>query len=226
MAGSTEAAERVAPFGAGVYSFPAAASLVRGVSPRQLRYWVRSGLTPPTHPRDPARPWDSDVLSFHDVISLELIRRMRAQGVSLQSIRTLESQLRVHAPEADRPFAHNIFWTDGVNVWYALEPDDDRLLVQATGMQRGNMAWKPAISTFSTEIKYGETGAATLWSPHHHIDIDPQRHFGEPVITGTRVAVHTIVANLEAGTPTEVADWYNLTVEQVEAARDYAAGNA
>jgi len=43
-------------FDAGVYSFAAAARLIDGASARQLRYWVRSGLTPPTHPRDPARP--------------------------------------------------------------------------------------------------------------------------------------------------------------------------
>lgn len=82
-------------FDAGVYSFPAAARLLRGASARQLRYWMRSGLTPPTHPRDPTRPWDSDVLSFHDLVSLELIRRMRTLGVSLQKLRTLR---RTSAP--------------------------------------------------------------------------------------------------------------------------------
>lgn len=211
-------------FDVGVYSFPAAARLLRGASARQLRYWMRSGLTPPTHPREPTRPWDSDVLSFHDLVSLELIRRMRTLGVSLQKLRTLEAQLRSHRPDTERPFAHRVFWTDGVDVWVELEPGDDRL-VQATGRDRRNLSWQPAIATFADEVDY-EQGAAVLWKPAKHVEIDPRRQFGEPIVAGTRIAVRTVLANLEVGTVEEVADWYGLTLNQVEAASTYAAEHA
>lgn len=210
-------------FDAGVYSFAAAARLIDDATARQLRYWVRSGLTQPTHPRDPARPGQSDVLSFHDVISLEIVRRMRRLGVSLQKIRTLEAQLRAHRPTANRPFAYELFWTDGVNVWFELEPGDSRL-VQATGRDRRNLAWQPAIVTFAEEVEY-EDGAAALWKPAEHVHIDPRRQFGAPVVAGTRIPVHTVVENLEVATPPEVADWYGLSVEQVEAARAYGAAH-
>lgn len=210
-------------FDMGVYSFPAAARLISDATARQLRYWVRSGLTPPTHPRDPARPAESDVLSFHDLVSLELVRRMRQLGVSLQKIRTLEAQLRSYRPGADRPFAYEVFWSDGVDVWFQLEPGDHRL-VQATGRDRRNLSWQPAIATFAEEIDYDE-GVAVLWRPAPHVHIDPRRQFGDPVVAGTRIPVRTIVANLDADTPAQVAEWYGLTVEQVEGARAWTVAH-
>jgi uncharacterized protein (DUF433 family)/DNA-binding transcriptional MerR regulator len=211
-------------FDAGVYSFATAARLIDGASARQLRYWVRSGLTPPTHPRDPARPWESHVLSFHDVISLEIVRRMRGLGVSLQKVRTLEAQLRTYRPQAQRPFAHELFWTDGVDGWFELEPGDTRL-VQATGRDQRNLAWKPAIATFAEEIDY-EAGTAVRWKPAEHVHIDPRRQFGDPVVAGTRVPVRTVLLNLEAGTVDQVAEWYGLSLAQVQAAHRFAAEHA
>lgn len=211
----------VAPeFGEGVYSFPAAARLVRGASARQLRYWIRSGLTPVTHSRQ-AQSKGSDVLSFHDVISLEIVRRIRDAGVSLQKVRTLEAQMRNVHPDVPRPFALQRFWTDGVDVWYELEPGDQKLL-QATGRDRDNFAWRDGVASFAEEIEY-EDGVASLWHPQEWINIDPRIHFGEPVITGTRVAVATIVNNLRAASTEDVAGWYGLSVEQVAAAAQYAA---
>lgn len=121
--------------GAGVYSFPVAARLV-GRRPGTLRRWLRSGLTPPSYDRVPGK---SDVMSFHDLISLEVVDRMRATGVSLQKIRLLESELRRLFPATDRPFALRAFFTDGVDVWVELEPDDHRL-VEATGRKRRQLA--------------------------------------------------------------------------------------
>lgn len=208
-------------FDVGVYSFPAAARLLGGASARQLRYWVRSGLTPPTHPRDPSKPAASDVLSFHDLVSLEIVRRMRQLGVSLQKVRTLEAQLRSHRPEMNRPFAYEVFWTDGIDVWFQLEPGDTRL-VQGTGRDRRNLSRQPAIATFAQEIEY-EDGAAVLWTPAAHVHVDPRRQFGEPVVAGTRIPVRTVLTNLEEGTSEQVADWYELTGEQVESAQRWAA---
>lgn len=59
------------------------------------------------------------------------------------------------------------------------------------------------------------------WRPAAHVVIDPGVQFGEPVVEATRIPVETIVQNLEAGSVTEVAGWYDLEVSQVEAARAY-----
>lgn len=56
------------------------------------------------------------------------------------------------------------------------------------------------------------------------ITIDSWIHHGVPVITGTRVAVSIVVGALAAGmNKEEVAQEYELTTNQVEAALAYAA---
>lgn len=214
---STVATEVTPEAGTGIYSFPAAARIVQEDS-RKLRSWMKTGLTPASYAQPTGR---SDVLTFHDLLSLEMVKRIRSRGVSLQKIRLLESELRRHNPDVTRPFALEVFFTDGVDVWYQLEPNDQRL-VQATGRNARNVAWRAAVASFADEIVY-DHGVAVRWLPEAHISIDPKVQFGAPVVEGTRVTVATIAVNLEAGTPEQVAGWFDLAVEQVRAAGAYAA---
>jgi uncharacterized protein (DUF433 family) len=101
-------------------------------------------------------------------------------------------------------------------------PDDARL-VETTGRRRRQLAWRDAIASFAEEIVYDDDGVAAQWLPADHVVIDPHIHFGEPVVAGTRVAVATIATNLEVATVEQVAEWFELTVEQVEAAGAYAS---
>jgi len=56
------------------------------------------------------------------------------------------------------------------------------------------------------------------------IVVDPQIRFGKPVIRGTRVPVHTIIAKLAGGMAAEeVAREYEVTPEDIRAALAYAA---
>ncbi len=56
------------------------------------------------------------------------------------------------------------------------------------------------------------------------IVVDPQIRFGKPVIKGTRVPVHVLVAKIAGGmSPEKVADEYDVTLEDVKAALAYAA---
>jgi uncharacterized protein (DUF433 family) len=57
-----------------------------------------------------------------------------------------------------------------------------------------------------------------------HIVVDPQVRFGKPVIQGTRVPVHVLVAKVAGGmTPEQVANEYGVKVEDVRASLAYAA---
>jgi uncharacterized protein (DUF433 family)/DNA-binding transcriptional MerR regulator len=205
-------------FGQGVYSFPQAAAILHQAKPDTLRRWIRTGLIPPTYDRGAPR---SDVLSFHDLISLQIVRLLRSEGVSLQRIRVLEAELRRLNGDFVRPFALNVFWTDGVEVWYQLE-DEDMRLVQATGHDKNQLAWRGAVASFAHEVSYDESGSAVMWEPTDGVTLDPRIRFGEPVVKGTRVPVATIQAQLEVGTVQQVAGWYGLTVDQVGAAAHYA----
>jgi uncharacterized protein (DUF433 family) len=53
---------------------------------------------------------------------------------------------------------------------------------------------------------------------------DPDVRFGKPVIQGTRVPVHLVIAKLAGGMkPEEIAEEYDITVEDIQAALRYAA---
>ena len=56
------------------------------------------------------------------------------------------------------------------------------------------------------------------------IVVDQGVRFGKPVIQGTRVPVHLIIAKLAGGMkPEEMAEEYEITLEDVQAALRYAA---
>jgi uncharacterized protein (DUF433 family) len=56
------------------------------------------------------------------------------------------------------------------------------------------------------------------------IVVDAQGRFGKPVIAGTRVPVDVVVGSLASGmTAEEVAEEYEIAVEDVLAALEYAA---
>jgi uncharacterized protein (DUF433 family) len=56
------------------------------------------------------------------------------------------------------------------------------------------------------------------------IAVDPSVRFGKPVIAGTRVPVELVVAKLAGGmTSEEVAQEYEITLQDVRAALGYAA---
>ena len=56
------------------------------------------------------------------------------------------------------------------------------------------------------------------------IVVDPAIRFGKPVIAGTRVPIDLIVAKLAGGmTVEEVAEEYDISLEDVRAALGYAA---
>lgn len=211
--------------GEGVYSLPEAARIIGragpGVTPRQLQYWLKSGLTEAT-----GRTQYGYALSFADLVSLEIVRRFRVRDVSLQRVRKLEVRLRDKFPTLERPFAHRVFFTDGARIWISENPDDpEGLLDEVVGEHAGHRVWGAAIESFAREIRFDpESKAAVAWDLNPWVEINPAVQFGAPVVAGTRVPARTVVANLEAGSPAEVADWYGLTVEQVEGVKAYFVG--
>lgn len=211
-----------ADLGAGVYTLPEAARILgRGsepVSQRQVRYWLKTGLTPPSYETDYGK-----ALSFHDLISLEIVRRLRNEGVSLQGIRHLEATLREMYPNRDRPLAYDSFFTDGATIWVRVAGDDAPGVIEV-GRYLKQYAWPDGVRTFATEIRFGDNdGGADLWTPTKWVELDPKVQFGTPVVRGTRIPVRTIVANLKVGSVAQVADWYGLTRAQVVGAKDYLA---
>ncbi len=212
-------------FGTGIYSFSEAARiLVRrtpGARVETLRRWVCEGLAPATFGTQSRR---GSLLSFHDLVSLEVVRRFRDAGVSLQRLRKLEQALRKEMPDADRPFAHRLFFTDGAAIWAELSTEDgDKVFAELVGKRANQYVWRPVIESFAREIRFDDNGHAVAWQLSKRIEIDPRVQFGEPVVKGTRLPISVIARELAGSTPEQVADWHAVDVEDVQDVRDFVA---
>lgn len=199
--------------GEGLYSVTEAAHLLtqcdRAVPPAKIRRWLDTALS--FGRRDLG---DGDAgLSFHDLVSLELVARFRQRGASLQRVHRLEAQLQRQYPAMARPFAWRIFFTDGTSVWAGL--DGDPSLVEIVGKRPDHYVWTGAIASFATEVDYAASGEAKVWRRAKGVELDPTRQQGQPVVAGTRVPVSTVIGGLAVGSASEVADWYGLSAEQV-----------
>ena len=225
LSNATEHATEHSPaLNEGVYTMAEAARILgrgsRPASTRQLHYWVSTGLIPPSF-----RTTEWPALSFEDLISLEIVRRLRAKGVSLHKIRRLEQILRGLNTDRARPLAYEAFLTDGASIWaQELNGDAADGVIEVVGRYHKQYAWANSIKSFAEEIRFqSPEGRAVAWSPTPYVDLDPCIQFGAPVVKGTRIPVKTIEANLTAGTLAEVAVWYGLTEEQVLGVREYLA---
>ena len=212
-------AEQGPTIGEGIFTFPEASRIIHGATARELRNWMHTGLSDASYETAEGR----DVLSFDDLVSLEVIRRFKAEGVSIQRVRKFDALLRREFPDRHRPFAYEMFFTDGSELWIA-EFGDAEIGTQLTGSRRGQAVWNDAIRTFANEISFdAATRRAEKWFVSSSVEVNPEVQYGRPVIRGTRVPVSTVVANLKNGTPEQVADWLGLTVDEVKGASEYDA---
>jgi uncharacterized protein (DUF433 family)/DNA-binding transcriptional MerR regulator len=205
--------------GAGLYTFPEAMGIIRHgrshASVRQLRYWLNSELAPSFR-----EEVEYPLLSFSGLISLEIVGRLHEAGASIQAIRKFIGEMKRRAPGLAAPLTAGSFFTDGHRIWHQTNPNDISVL-EIVGYP-DQTAWVDIIRCLSDEIRIDPfTQRAEAWNLAPAVEIDPRVQFGTPVVKGTRIPVRSIAMNLSVGTVEEVADWYELSTEQVEGVRNY-----
>ena len=207
------------PIYSGVYPVVDAAALIQATSPevsnlatpRHLFRWVRDGLTGQYLT---GLKGNDVALTFLDLVSLRLIAVFRAHGVTSKEIRGAHDALR-KARGWSHPFAMEPVWISGLNIYIK----ENNIPIAIT------KSWQAAFNFVDLfvgpvhNLAFGEDNHPRTWEPHEGIVLDPKVSFGEPCIKGTRIGTQVLWSLAAAGDcPERIAQAYDLSVDQVEAA--------
>lgn len=183
------------------------------ITSRRLFRWVREGLAGDYLPGLGGR---EVALTFLDLVSLRLISTLRAHGVPPADIRLTHRGLQ-EARGWTHPFAMEPVWISGLGVLIREHAIPVRL--------DGNRNWQAAQDFWDVfvgpghRLTFDREERASAWEPEDGIVLNPQVSFGEPCLTGTRIATQTLWALHAAGDSAErIAEAYDMPVERVEAA--------
>jgi uncharacterized protein (DUF433 family) len=196
----------------GIYDGPEVARLIHR-DPHTVASWtdarsMRPPLIVPEHPES--------LFSFLDLVSLVVISELARRRVPREEIYRggvyLARQLNT-----SRPFAHKTLATAGsaffaeINEWLDVG-------------KGGQAAFEDMVRPVLRPITY-EGVLAAQWRPFREIIVDPRLQAGSPCIEGTRVPTAAVLRYLDSGEePEDVADDLELTLAQVDAAREYEQG--
>jgi uncharacterized protein (DUF433 family) len=181
-----------------------------------VRSWMHHALAPDKH-----RSRRPDY-TFHDLVSLFVVRELVDAGVAPAAIRSAEVHLRdrFHQP---RPFATRKIFTDGVEVLYEPLPSAEGQITSAS--RGGQEVIRPAIEAALRGIRFDPHGLATAWDAKVKdrgdalITLDPRIQFGEPCVTGTRLPTAQLWEQAQAGESAhDLASSYGVSVSAVKAA--------
>jgi hypothetical protein len=185
--------------GTGVYALSELRAFVAFESVPQdghrVPMWLKTALNPVPH-----QPHHTDY-NFADLISLFVVRQLRAEGVEPRHIREAEDYLR-QKWQMDRPFVNGAdIQTDGVYVWADGEIAGTPTSIE-NASKRGQLALFEPVRASLRHVHYRDTMACS-WEPTRGVLLDPRIQFGEPVVAGTGIptaAVAGIARRTDANT--------------------------
>ena len=217
---------------AGVYTVADASALIQATRPekqsvelerhrnaldrlgsRHLYRWVRDGLAGDyllgLRGKEVA-------LTFLDLVSLRLISVLRAHGISPSEIQRTYRGLQ-EARGWTHPFAMEPIWMSGLGI-YIREHEIPVKLDRNSNWQAALAFWDLFVGPVH-RLSFDQDEQASAWEPEGGIVLDPEVSFGEPCLSGTRIATQTLWALHAAGDSTDrIAEAYGVPVERVEAA--------
>ncbi len=199
----------------GMYDVVEAAHLVRA-APGTLVRWA----TPTRKRKALVVPSLGILYSFHDLISLLVVRELTIRAVSLNTIsdgiQTLKRQLQTEFPLAHRDLA-----TVGRSFFAKSTKNDDWLDVG----RGGQPAFVGMVSAELRRIEYGPDLLAAIWRPADRIWLNPRVQAGASCIDRTRIPTSTIFQAVSKGdAPEDVAGDYDLDIADVSAALEFEQG--
>jgi uncharacterized protein (DUF433 family) len=204
--------------GKGVYSLPEAAALT-GLHTKRLREW----FTPEaTRKRVFASDYDpvngSHAISFLDLVDAYVAGKLRDCGIPLQTLRKVYTQLQEDFDER-HAFARHELMTDGKQVFLrAVDEAGREHVIRVLDRQH---AFPKVILPFLKQLDYDRSTCLALrWNIGDDVTVDPAICLGKPIVASAGIATHVLAAAYRSNGDNAqvVADWYNVTPEQVFAA--------
>lgn len=209
------------------YSVAEAARYLK-VAPATLRSWVagrpypKGGGTAKSTPLIQAAQNPPPMLSFWNLIEAHVLRSLRTDhGVSMEALRRAiqYSQRSLHV---DRLLLSHELRTDAGKV--LLERYGELIELSASGQ----IAMRHTFNEHLARVEWDEWqfpvrlypfAATAIPIADRPIAIDAKIAFGRPVIADRGISTGTIAARIDAGeSAADLADDYNLSPEQIEAA--------
>lgn len=218
------------PVNAGVYFFKDVSHLLRAtdhearvdefsLSSQQITGWAKKGFAC----IEVDEVFSSQrFIRFPDLITLRMVAILRSHGIDLVKL-TIAYEFLADALSTSHPFVDRKLWVDDTEVASDIYGEVDHILVTAS--RHGQMPFTQLLNRKIVEtanLTFDDADLAATWSPHDGVLIDPQIHSGAPCIEGTRIATGFLYGMHAAGeSAEEIADWYELDVNQVETAIDW-----
>jgi uncharacterized protein (DUF433 family) len=199
-----------APAAIGYYTAAEVARLA-GVTPHRVGRWAREGIILPSVSRRP------NIYSYADAGEAILAHYLVEEGKRPREIRDIVRLLRREYgpwPLATAPLAH-----DGRLV---LVKDPDRGTYVSVDKPGHDVLGGTLVNLKVIREALGKGGWVAIAHPREHIEIDPDRHSGTPVIRGRRVPT-SLVASLAATEDGRAVlrDDYELSDEEIDDAIGY-----
>jgi uncharacterized protein (DUF433 family) len=171
-------------------------------------------------------PYFKPYFSFEDLVSFAIALHLRRSGISERNLRNGLVVLR-HEWQTPRPFANqNVIANIATSGSSFLARTGDEWIDIARGKQG---TFESIVRIYLKNISFNQFGIASRWTAASGVILDPTIQAGSPCIEGTRVPTSTILSLLNSESIDEVAQDFDLTDVQVEAARDFelslVAGN-
>jgi DNA-binding transcriptional MerR regulator len=194
------------------------ASRLTGVSPRQLRYWQRTGFFAPSlaDKRDEGHAFN--LYSFRDLVSLQILNALRNEaGISLQHLREVKAKLESLGEDL---WAKTTIYVLGRRIVYEVEPhrledvvSGQKVLCIPLRVARADMERAVRVSRQRDADQIGRIATTRGVSQNR------------PVIAGTGIRIASIKAFHEAGYSIAqiLSEYPTLTERDVEAAIAYGA---
>jgi len=156
---------------------------------------------------------ESIALSFRDLLEVRFIDAFLRHGVRWKAIRTA-AERAAEIVHDSHPFSTKRFKTDGRSIFAEIvQRSGDESLLDLVNSQ---YELKSVVEPFLFEgIEFPEAGNEPLsWWPmgrNHRVVIDPERSFGQPIITPEAVPTLVLAHAFRAeGSIDSVARWYEV----------------